>query len=89
MQHVEKLGHSNRGSGHWTAPKGLLSVDRMTQDSANPVREGHYIRAQCYPRHSEPPLPTSQSWSRQNGTGQGHPLIRLALNQPGILSCPS
>lgn len=42
MQHVEELGHSNRPSGHWMAPKGLVSVDRMTQDSTNPVSESHY-----------------------------------------------
>ena len=42
VQHVEELGHSNRPSGHWMAPKGLVSVDRMTQDSANPVSESHY-----------------------------------------------
>lgn len=42
MQHVEELGHSNRLSGHWTAPKRLVSVDRTTPDSASPVSEGHH-----------------------------------------------
>lgn len=39
MQHVEELGHSNWLPGHWMAPKGLVSVDRMTQDSTNTVSE--------------------------------------------------
>ena len=37
VQHVEKLGHWNCLSGHWTASRGLVSVDRMTQDSAQSV----------------------------------------------------
>lgn len=41
VQHVEELGHSNSLSGHWTAPKGLVSVDRTTQDSTNTVNESH------------------------------------------------
>lgn len=43
MQHVEELGHSNWLPGHWTAPKGLVSVERMTQDSTSPVSEGHCL----------------------------------------------
>lgn len=43
MQHVEELGHSNWLPGHWTAPRGLASVDRMTQDSTNPVSGGHCL----------------------------------------------
>lgn len=38
LQHVEELGHSNCLSGHWTAPKGLVSVDGMTQDSTPSVK---------------------------------------------------
>lgn len=40
MQHVEELGHSNWLPGHWTAPTGLVSVDKMTQDATDPVSDG-------------------------------------------------
>ena len=37
VQHVEELGHWNCLSGHWTASRSLVSVDGMTQDSAQSV----------------------------------------------------
>lgn len=54
VQHVEELGHSNRLSGHWMAPKGLVSMDRTTQDPVNPVSEGHRPHYLLTPRPAGP-----------------------------------
>lgn len=79
MQHVEELGHSNWLSGHWMAPKGLVSVDRMTQDSANPVREGQYSR------HSRSCL--CQSLQAQHGGARG-PALGSVLSQARLTHSP-
>lgn len=83
-QHVEELGHSNRPSGHWTAPKGLVSVNRMTQDSPTrsvkaitPVTRGAAGTRACRPgyRGAGGPAP-----------GLGEALLTPSSHKPVITS---